>query len=79
MNGPGPNQGIARGLDPILKASKPAGERLDLIFLTLLSRRPEPTERARLLAHVHASPNARHGFEDVYWILLNSTEFLFNH
>jgi hypothetical protein len=40
-----------------------------------------PTERERLetLVTVLDAPNTRQGLEDVFWALLNSPEFIFNH
>ncbi|MEY5027191.1 MAG: hypothetical protein RLZZ244_2719 [Verrucomicrobiota bacterium] len=49
------------------------------LFIHVLGRRPEPEEERGLLAL--ADPAARDAglYEDVFWSLLNSTEFLFNH
>ena len=51
--------------------------RLDALFLAALGRLPDADEAGRLLAHVRAAGAA--GYGDVFWALLNSTEFAVNH
>jgi hypothetical protein len=50
-------------------------------FLRCLSRPPTTAERARFVTELAGAPeNAkRAALEDVYWALLSSREFLFNH
>jgi hypothetical protein len=61
-----------------IKASPlPAEEKVDELFLAALSRRPEPRERARYAGFLDAHPGQ--GFEDAYWTLLNSAEFVTRH
>lgn len=59
--------------------SSPASveEKVDEMFLAALSRRPEPTERARYAAFLNG--HGGQGFEDAYWTLLNSAEFVTRH
>ncbi len=53
---------------------------LDELYLRCLARRPTDVERGRLLARVEDEPDATNAvLEDVFWALLNSKEFLFNH
>lgn len=49
------------------------------LYLALLARRPTEVESAEMLAYVNALDNPRQGLADVYWVLLNSAEFLVNH
>jgi hypothetical protein len=84
MNGGLPNGEISRAhntLDKILKQFPTPEERLDRIFLTIVCRPPSAREREAYLAHVKAGnpKKEREPYEDVYWVLLNSSEFLFNH
>jgi len=65
-------------LAEVLKAQKDPAARVDLLYLTLLSRLPDAGERARALAHVQRR-NDNAAYEDLFWVLLNSTEFFFNH
>jgi hypothetical protein len=55
---------------------------IEVAYLALLTRRPTTTEQA-LFAETLAknkSGNARtHALEDLYWVLLNTTEFSWNH
>jgi hypothetical protein len=44
-----------------------------------LSRRPTPAELERLTALVAGAENPQAGLEDVFWAVLNSREFVFNH
>jgi hypothetical protein len=53
---------------------------IDRLYLRCLSRAPEPAEREALLAQVTAAgEDQQSGLEDVFWALLNSREFLFQH
>jgi len=52
---------------------------IDKLFLRTLSRRPTSAEVERFSAHVKIAVNARTGYGDVFWALLNSSEFTFNH
>jgi hypothetical protein len=51
---------------------------IDDLYLRCLSRPPSDEERAELMAHV-SSEDPRGSLEDVFWALLNSREFLFQH
>jgi hypothetical protein len=57
-------------------------QRLDTIFLTVLSRPMRPGEAVRLMPYVEKggpSGNPRKALADVFWVLLNSSEFILNH
>lgn len=53
--------------------------RLDAIFVALLARSPTADEKDRYLAYVKKKKGRPQAWEDVYWVVLNSTELLFNH
>jgi hypothetical protein len=55
--------------------------RVDLLFLTALSRRPDDAERQTITAYLGdaKSPDQRGALADVFWSLLNSAEFVLNH
>ena len=57
----------------------PAAKQVGELFLVTLSRPPTPAEAKRLTAHVEAGPDRRRALADVFWALLNSTEFAVNH
>jgi hypothetical protein len=66
-------------LADILKKQSSPEDRLGEIFLTLLSRPPRPDERERYVAYLQRKKDAKSAYEDVYWVLLNSSELIFNH
>jgi len=66
-------------LGDILKREKTPEGRLVEIFYTLVSRPPTAPERERYLEYVQKKKGDKKAYEDVYWVLLNSTELFFNH
>ena len=56
--------------------------RIETLYLATLSRPPRDDEAKRLIAYVDSGgpgedPNM--ALSDVFWALLNSSEFMFNH
>jgi hypothetical protein len=62
-----------------LKAGRKPEEIVDDLFLRALSRKPSEAEKKKLLALVADNPRDRAAYDDIFWALLNSTEFEFNH
>ena len=64
-----------------LGQKRPDPEILDDIYLGSLCRRPSNSEKEKILNVVEEAPAAerRQAWEDVYWAVLSSKEFLFNH
>jgi hypothetical protein len=57
-------------------------QRLDTLFLSTLSRYPQPAEREVMVKSIAAAANTQErqqALGDVLWALLNSAEFTFNH
>jgi hypothetical protein len=57
-------------------------QRLDALFLSTLSRKMRPDEAERLIRYVNEggpSKNANKALADVFWALLNGSEFMVNH
>jgi hypothetical protein len=52
---------------------------IDKIYLRCLSRKPTEPEKARLMQLISESANPDQGLHDVFWAILNSREFIFNH
>lgn len=52
---------------------------LDELFIRTLSRRPTAKEQQQLLTLIATDKNNQHVYEDIFWGLLNSTEFTFNY
>jgi hypothetical protein len=56
--------------------------RIEALYLAALTRKPRPGESARLVKYVESggpSGDSKQALADVFWALLNSSEFLFNH
>jgi len=84
MNGKLTNDEIrlkkSRMLDEILDESRSDRERLRQVFLATLGRLPTQREAEKLGRLVKgADGGTKRGIEDLFWALLNSTEFLTNH
>ena len=57
-------------------------QRVTALFLTAFSRQPSPDELEKLTSYVDrggASGDKKRALADIFWVMLNSTEFLFNH
>ena len=52
---------------------------LDRIYLRCLSRLPSEKEKTDLLASIEGEKGKVKGLEDLFWAVLNSREFVFNH
>ncbi len=62
-----------------LDASKTPAEIIESIYISCLSRKPTSEELAKLEPLIAADQNPRAALDDIYWAVLNSREFLFNH
>ncbi|MCS7017387.1 MAG: DUF1553 domain-containing protein, partial [Gemmatales bacterium] len=75
MNSPMTNaDGIV--LQDALRRGKSPEETLDWLFLGVLSRRPSTQERERFLNYVAQRQYSRAAWSDVFWALINSSEFV---
>jgi transcription initiation factor IIE alpha subunit len=65
----------------LLKAKQTDQELIERIYLLCLSRKPTPDEATKLLNILQETPKAekRQVVEDLFWGVLSSREFLFNH
>ena len=81
MNGDTVAAKVAQGnvVGKFLQEKKSPAWVVEELFVRCLSRPPRADELAKLLAAVDANPNKRQALEDVFWAVLNSREFLFNH
>jgi hypothetical protein len=72
---------------PMLKAIVEApwldtGGRIEALYFATLSRPPRSEERTRWVAAIEkhqAEADRRQALADLFWAILNSSEFLFNH
>ena len=84
INGDTVHQRIQQGktVSDLLAEKKAPAEIIDALYLKALSRNPTETERKKLLAavnEVEKPEEKKDVLEDVFWALLNSKEFIFNH
>jgi hypothetical protein len=63
----------------LLAAKKSPTEIIRVLYVRCLSRQPLPDELAALEKLVAQSPKPAEALEDLFWGLLNSREFCFNH
>jgi hypothetical protein len=54
-------------------------QRVEVLFLSTLSRPPRDQERSKFVTFVERSGSGRQALGDVLWALLNSAEFMLNH
>ena len=57
-------------------------QRITTLFLTAFARNPTPEELEKFASYVDrggAKGDKKQALADVFWVLLNSPEFLFNH
>jgi hypothetical protein len=81
LNGDVANERIRQGglVERRLKAGRMPGEIIDELFVRCDGRMPTERERIETLVTVLDAPDRRQALEDVFWALLNSPEFIFNH
>jgi hypothetical protein len=67
-----------RALSVIADSKSSTARKVEELYLVTLSRRPTSEEKERLVKHVEKG-DERQALADVFWALLNSTEFTVNH
>ncbi|MEI6257399.1 MAG: DUF1549 domain-containing protein [Planctomycetota bacterium] len=81
LNGDAANERIRQGklVEQRLAAGTPPMAVIDELFVRCYCRLPTERERIETLAAVLNVSDQRQALEDVFWALLNSPEFIFNH
>jgi hypothetical protein len=81
LNGEATTQRIAGGnlVGRRLGEKKLPKEVIEELYVRCLSRKPLATEVAKLEPQVAKEPDKKKALDDVFWALLNSREFMFNH
>jgi hypothetical protein len=81
LNGDTIQDKIAGGgaVKQLLDAGKSPQEIIKILYIRCLSREPAADEIAKLLRAVEKDASRQRALEDVFWALLNSQEFVFNH
>jgi hypothetical protein len=81
LNGEATTQKIQQGnlIGKRLAEKKSACEIVDELYVRALCRKPNAGEKSRLMTALKDQPDPKKSLEDVFWALLNSREFMFNH
>jgi hypothetical protein len=81
LNGDTVNAKLQQGgvIPKLLAQKKFPEERIIDLYLRTLARMPTQSELEKLLPRLAPGTNQQQALEDIYWALLNSREFLFNH
>jgi hypothetical protein len=65
----------------VMKKTADPGGRVEELFLLMLSRPPTKAEKSRLIDHARSAGRPEHayidGYADIFWMLFNSSEFVF--
>ena len=54
-------------------------ERIETMYIAALTRKPNSSEKERMMSHLKSEGGTVAAYEDIFWALLNSAEFLNNH
>ena len=81
LNGTTVNNKIKQGklIERLVAEKKTDDQILDEIYQRCLTRLPTDQERVALTAEIASEENRNLALEDIFWALLNSREFVFNH
>ncbi len=81
INGDTTNNKIKQGglIPSLLKAETPHDQIIKELYLRCFTRPPTEAETAKLLEVAASGADPAQSLEDIFWSLLNSREFLFNH
>jgi hypothetical protein len=81
LNGDATTQRIRQGnaIGKMLAEKKTQEQIIEELYLRTVVRRPSPIEMDRLKAALAEEPDKARGYEDVFWALVNTREFMFNH
>ena len=81
LNGDTTNARIQQGkvIDKYLEAKLEPMQIVEKLYISTLSRKPTEAEVASLSPSFAMGTNVKQSLEDLFWSLLNSREYLFNH
>lgn len=66
-------------LDAVITSTDPPESRIDRMFVSVLTRLPDPDERAKFVEFVMAKENTQERWREAVWVLMSCSEFRFNH
>jgi hypothetical protein len=72
-------QGADGRLAAAVQSEQPTSDVVRDLYVAALAREPSEGELTKLASYVDSAPDRRAALEDVYWSVLNSKEFVFNH
>jgi Protein of unknown function (DUF1549)/Protein of unknown function (DUF1553) len=81
LNGGTVEPKIAQGniVGKMLQEKRTPAQVIEHLYIRCLSRAPRPEELKNLLAMVDAAKDKKQALDDVFWAIMNSREFMFNH
>jgi hypothetical protein len=81
LNGGTVNDKIKQGglIAKMIKAKKTPEEQITELYIRSLSRKPSKEELLKLVPMLTQNKDQPQALDDIFWALLNSREFLFNH
>lgn len=81
LNGDTVQNKISQGglVKSLLEGGKTPEQVIESLYIRCLSRKPTAEEKTKLMEVVQQSANPQQGLEDVFWAVMNSREFIFNH
>lgn len=69
------NGKIGNGARAFVKPGSTPAQIVEAMFLATLSRRPTPAETTQMTAYVAKAATPAEGYNDLLWVILNSSEF----
>jgi hypothetical protein len=81
LNGETLQRKVAEGklVHKLLDTQQTPQQVVESLYIRCLSRKPTPAEMEKLQAVIAAEADPKPALEDIFWAVLNSREFLFNH
>ncbi len=66
-------------LRKLMTSAPESKDRVNLLYLEILSRVPSPEEQKIAMDYISSSDRAENGFYDLAWALINTSEFILKH
>ncbi len=81
LNGSTTSGKIVQGkiIEELMADNATTEQALERLYIRCLSRYPTDEEMKELLVSVGEAPSPQQGLQDIFWAILNSREFVFNH
>jgi predicted DNA-binding ribbon-helix-helix protein len=81
LNGETVHKKITSGkvIQNLIKEKRTNAEIISLLYVKCLGREVTEQEAATLIEQIKVEKNRQQALEDVFWAILNSREFVFNH